>query len=62
MHELSIALSLIDAAADAGASVTVVTDACAGSTDDNHAKALDVMALYAPLVTLTTTAEALTRR
>ena len=52
-------VSTVLAAADAGASVTVVTDACAGSTDDNHQKALDVMALYAPLVSLTTTAELL---
>lgn len=54
-------ISTVLAAADAGASVTVVTDACAGSTDDNHTKALDVMALYGPLVTLTTTDELLTR-
>jgi len=53
-------VSTVLAAADAGASVTVVTDACAGSTDDSHQKALDVMALYAPLVTLATTAEVLT--
>ena len=52
-------ISTVLAAADAGASVTVVTDACAGSTDDNHAKALDVMSLYAPLVSLTTTADLL---
>ena len=52
-------LSTVLAAADAGASVTVVTDGCAGSTDENHQKALDVMALYAPLVTLATTAEVL---
>ena len=52
-------ISTVLAAADAGASVAVVTDACAGSTDDNHAKALDVMALYGPLVTLTTTDELL---
>jgi nicotinamidase-related amidase len=52
-------VSTVLAAADAGASVTVVTDACAGSTDDNHQKALDVMSLYAPLITLTTTAEVL---
>jgi nicotinamidase-related amidase len=44
-------------AADAGASVTVVTDACAGSTDGAHQKALDVMALYQPLVAFTTTEE-----
>jgi len=52
-------ISTVLAAADAGAGVTVVTDACAGSTDDNHQKALDVMALYAPLVTLATTDELL---
>ena len=55
-------ISTVLAAADAGASVTVVTDACAGSTDDNHAKALDVMSLYAPLVALTTTDEVLAGR
>jgi nicotinamidase-related amidase len=47
------------AAADAGATVTVVTDACAGSTPDNHRTALDVMALYPPQITLATTAEVL---
>jgi nicotinamidase-related amidase len=52
-------ISTVLPAADAGASITVVTDACAGSTDENHQKALDVMALYGPLVTLTTTAEVL---
>ena len=55
-------ISTVLAAADAGASVTVVADACAGSTDDNHQKALDVMSLYAPLVTLTTTDEVLASR
>lgn len=40
------------AAADAGATVRVVADACAGSTPENHAKALDVMALYAPQITI----------
>ena len=52
-------VSTVLAAADAGASITVVTDGCAGSTDDNHQKALDVMALYGPLVALATTAEVL---
>jgi nicotinamidase-related amidase len=47
------------AAADAGATLTVVTDACAGSTPGNHRSALDVMALYPPQITLTTTAELL---
>lgn len=54
-------LSTVLAAADAGASVTVVTDACAGSSDDNHQKALDVMALYQPLTSFVTTAEVLAR-
>lgn len=43
-------LSTVLAAADAGATVRVVADACAGSTTENHAKALDLMALYAPQV------------
>ncbi|MTB70823.1 isochorismatase family protein [Arsenicicoccus sp. MKL-02] len=47
------------AAADAGAAVTVVSDACAGSTPDNHAAALQVLSLYEPQITLTTTAELL---
>ena len=47
------------AAADAGATLTVVTDACAGSTPENHRNALDVMALYPPQITLATTAEVL---
>jgi nicotinamidase-related amidase len=37
-------------AADAGAEVVVVGDACAGLDDASHAKALEIMALYAPLV------------
>ena len=49
------------AAADAGATLTVVTDACAGSTPENHRAALDVMALYPPQITLATTAEVLAR-
>ena len=49
-------------AADAGVQVRVVSDACAGSTDDDHERALRVMSLYAPLVTLTTTAEVLAGR
>lgn len=48
------------AAADAGATLTVVSDACAGSTADNHAAALHVMSLYPPQITVATTAEALT--
>ncbi len=49
------------AAADAGATVTVVTDACAGSSDDNQAAALTVMGLYAPQIRLATSAEVLAR-
>ena len=41
-------LSTALAAVDDGATVTVVADACAGSSAVNHRKALDVMALYAP--------------
>jgi len=52
-------LSTVLPAADAGVPVRVVTDACAGSTDDDHRRALDLMALYAPLVQLATTAEVL---
>jgi nicotinamidase-related amidase len=40
-------------AADAGATVRVVTSGCAGSTLENHARALAAMALYAPQITLT---------
>ena len=47
------------AAADAGATLTVVTDACAGSTPANHRAALDVMALYPPQITLATVDELL---
>ena len=52
-------VSTVLPAADSGASITVVADACAGSTDENHQKALDVMALYGPLVALSTTDEVL---
>lgn len=48
------------AAADAGAHLTVLSDACAGSSDENHAAALHVMNLYAPQIRLATTEEALT--
>ena len=43
-------ISTVLAAADAGMAVQVVSDACAGIDDASHAKALDIMALYAPLV------------
>ena len=43
-------------AADAGAHVRVVADACAGLTDADHQRALDAMALYGPLIEVTTSA------
>jgi nicotinamidase-related amidase len=52
-------ISTVLAAADDGAFVTVVSDACAGSSDENHQKAIDVMALYQPLVSFATTDELL---
>ncbi|WP_232549408.1 cysteine hydrolase family protein [Propioniciclava soli] len=44
-------------AADAGATLTVLTDACAGSTPENHAAALQVLGLYPPQITVCTSAE-----
>ena len=38
------------AAADAGCTVEVVADACAGSSDGAHERALAAMALYAPQI------------
>jgi nicotinamidase-related amidase len=52
-------LSTALAAADAGTAVLVVEDACAGVDDESHRKALDVMALYAPLVKVVKSAELL---
>lgn len=43
------------AAADAGAHVTVVADACAGSTQENHDHAIAVMSLYPPQITVSDT-------
>ncbi len=42
------------AAADAGVHVRVVADACAGLSPADHQRALDAMALYAPLIEITT--------
>ena len=42
-------LSTALAAADDGISVQVVADACAGLTDESHAKALYILRLYSPL-------------
>ena len=47
------------AAADAGAHVTVVTDACAPSTPENGEAALRTMGLFPPQVRLRTSAEIL---
>lgn len=52
-------LSTALAAADAGVHVRVVADACAGVSDADHQRALDVMALYAPLIEITTASEVL---
>ena len=52
-------ISTVLPAADAGVPVRVVSDACAGSSDEDHERALRVMSLYAPLVRLATTAEVL---
>lgn len=52
-------LSTALAAADAGVEVQVVADACAGVTPADHERALSVMSLYAPLITLTSTAHVL---
>lgn len=41
------------AAADAGAHVEIAADACAGSTAENHAAALQVMSLYPPQIRVT---------
>ena len=50
-------LSTAVAAADAGVRVEVVADACAGVDDAAHRKALDVLALYAPLIDVVTSGD-----
>jgi nicotinamidase-related amidase len=52
-------LSTALAAADAGTAVQVVADACAGVNDESHAKALDILRLYSPLVEVTSLADVL---
>lgn len=54
-------LSTALAAADAGVRVSVVADGCAGSTDENHERALEAMALYGPLIEITDSASVLAR-
>lgn len=48
-------LSTALAAADAGVQVRVAADACAGASPADHQRALDAMALYAPLIEITDT-------
>lgn len=55
-------LSTALAAADDGVRVRVVADACAGLSDADHQRALDVMALYGPLIDITTVEEILAER
>ncbi|WP_295699793.1 isochorismatase family protein [Lapillicoccus sp.] len=45
-------ISTVLAMADAGLAVTVPAAACGGSTPENHERALALMELYAPLVTV----------
>ena len=52
-------ISTVLPAADAGARITVVTDACAASTAENGAAATHVMSLYPPQVQLASTAQVL---
>ncbi len=47
-------LSTALAAADAGAHVRVVADACAGVSHGSHQQALSIMALYAPMIVVST--------
>jgi nicotinamidase-related amidase len=49
-------------AADAGIHVRVVDDACAGLSEADHRRALDAMALYGPLIEITTSADVLAGR
>lgn len=52
-------ITTVLAAADAGARVTVVADACAASAAENAAAALHTMSLFPPQVDLRSTAEVL---
>ncbi len=47
------------AAADAGVHVRVAADACAGLTPPDHQRALDAMALYTPLIEISSVDEVL---
>lgn len=54
-------LSTALAGVDAGGYITVVSDACAGSSNENHAAALQVMGLYSPQLTVATSDDCLLR-
>jgi nicotinamidase-related amidase len=45
-------ISTVLPAADAGATIVVDAECCAGSTPENHQRALDAMALFGPQVTI----------
>ena len=53
-------LSTALAAADAGRQIIVAADACAGLSPADHQRALDAMALYAPLIRIADVAAVLT--
>lgn len=55
-------LSTVLPAVDAGKYVTVVSDACAGATQQAHEQALKLMGMLEPMVTITTTDELLGSR
>ena len=55
-------LSTAVAAADAGVAVQVVADACAGVDEASHRKALEILAPYAPLIEIVTSADVLPAR
>lgn len=50
-------LSTVLGAVDSGTPVTVVTDACAGATEEAHDQAVALMGMLAPMVRLARTAE-----
>ncbi len=52
-------LSTVLGAVDAGKAITVVTDACAGATEEAHDQALALMGMLAPMVRLATVDEVL---
>lgn len=49
-------------AIDGGATVTVISDGCAGSNDENHQRALEIMAGYGPQLFVATAQEILNSR